>query len=86
MMRQPGEPGFALWEDYVNDPPRARLELRVDNAPLAWYPLAMTDEALRHVDVMINHPQSRAVVQLSRIEPGVPDTVLLSTRRGIGPR
>jgi len=66
----------------VDDPPRARLELRVDHEPLAWYPLSLTDDALRHVVAMINHPQSRAVVQLAQIEPGLPETLLVSTQRG----
>jgi hypothetical protein len=64
----------------VDDPPLARLEVRVDDEALAWYPLALADEALRHVRAMIEHPQSRAVVQLARLEPGVRETVLVTAR------
>jgi hypothetical protein len=81
MMRKPSKPAFRRERDCVDDPPRARLEVRVDDEPLAWYPLSLTDEAVRHVDAMIQHPLSRAVVQLRRVEPGHPDTVLVATGR-----
>jgi hypothetical protein len=60
-------------------PPRARLELRIDGDPLAWYYPDDLDEATRHANAVVTHPDARAVVQVVHVQPGASDAVLVTT-------
>jgi hypothetical protein len=60
-----------------SSPPVVHFSLRVKGEPLAWYDADGFQDAARHANAIVSHPEAQGAVEVVLVDPSAGDILLL---------